>query len=608
MGLDWEEGVFRGLLRLSRLRRRAPPLESPGLVRLEAIQPRLAVLASVLAGVPLRLRPAEAWGGIDDTTLRLPASLALVPDPAGNLELYLLRTAIDAVRIRLGLHRDPPTGAGARSLDALRQARVAAAWLARELPGFTDRHAAACRFERDRRPAPVAALDVAVLAALTGGCPWDDVALARRCDIGAGGLGLAIWGDWLPAECVAPVTTTSDERQPNGGGTEVQAPPRDVVQQVALDLLADPDPPPQAPYDRTETADAYKGGSRDADGEDELQDHLDALRDCDLREVVRGGERAASLYRLDLRIDGAGGEVVDGPEAGIPYDEWDARKRTYRRGWCTVRSARPASGDPLWARACAKRHHRQIERLRRRIECQRMQLEPVGRQLDGEEVDLPAMIDEMAARQAGHGGDARLYARLARRRRELAVTVLIDVSLSTDAYVDGLRVLDVAREAVLMLGETAERLGDRLQILAFSSHTRTRCTVWEVRGWDEPWSIGAARLGGLEPIGYTRIGAALRHATAGLCRVAARRRLLLLISDGKATDYDRYEGRHGDADVRQALVEARRRGIHAHALAIDQCAREHLPAMFGAGHWHLMPRPSALPEVLASVYARLTAV
>lgn len=79
-------------------------------------------------------------------------------------------------------------------------------------------------------------------------------------------------------------------------------------------------------------------------------------------------------------------------------------------------------------------------------------------------------------------------------------------------------------------------------------------------------------MGALTPTGYTRIGPALRHATALLDREPAERKLLRLVTDGKPNDYDRYEGAHGVADVRQATREAAQGGICAHAIGIDPSA------------------------------------
>jgi len=86
-------------------------------------------------------------------------------------------------------------------------------------------------------------------------------------------------------------------------------------------------------------------------------------------------------------------------------------------------------------------------------------------------------------------------------------------------------------------------------------------------------------------------------------RAPARRRLLLLVSDGKPTDYDRYEGRYGVADVRQAVREAHQRSVHLFALAVDAEARFYLPQMFGKGNYALLPRPDALAGALARVVA-----
>ena len=149
-------------------------------------------------------------------------------------------------------------------------------------------------------------------------------------------------------------------------------------------------------------------------------------------------------------------------------------------------------------------------------------------------------------------------------------------------------------------------LGDRIQVLAFASHTHNQVRVWHIRDWTDPWSIGKSRLGRIDAQGYTRIGPALRHATAELRKVDATHRVLLLVSDGKPTDYDRYEGRYGMADVRQALAEARQDGMHIHALAIDAIARDALPTMLGPGAWSILPHPERLPEALTKVYGRLT--
>jgi nitric oxide reductase NorD protein len=296
---------------------------------------------------------------------------------------------------------------------------------------------------------------------------------------------------------------------------------------------------------------------------------------------------------------------LDPSERGIIYDEWDWRAQRYKVGWCTVYPTPTRAQDPAWTRAALARQRRTIEALRDKLLIHRSRLQEAPRQRQGDDVDLDALVEALALRRAGHE-DPRVYLQRQRRRRDVATTVLLDTSLSTDSWVQGRRVLDVAREAALALGEVAYSLGDRLQILAFASHTRNICRVWEVCGWSDPWMTARHKLGALKPQGYTRIGPALRHASSRLAKAPAQRRLLLLISDGKPTDYDRYEGRYGLADVRMALREARQAGVCVHALAVEATARASLPEAFGAGAWHVLPRPELLPQALTEAYGRLT--
>src|SRR5690606_23595425 len=111
-----------------------------------------------------------------------------------------------------------------------------------------------------------------------------------------------------------------------------------------------------------------------------------------------------------------------------------------------------------------------------------------------------------------------------------------------DGWVQDRRVRDVELETALVLADAMDGLGIELGIAAFSSHTRRDCRFHVIKGMREAWASAELRLASVEAGGYTRIGPALRHATAVLGRTSARRRLLLLVTDAKPNDYDRYEG------------------------------------------------------------------
>ncbi|WP_306108650.1 nitric oxide reductase activation protein NorD [Pseudomonas sp. ANT_J28] len=185
--------------------------------------------------------------------------------------------------------------------------------------------------------------------------------------------------------------------------------------------------------------------------------------------------------------------------------------------------------------------------------------------------------------------------------------LLIDVSGSTDSWLScHRRVIDVEREALLLVCLALESLGEPYSVLAFSGEGPQRVTIRTLKAFDERYSDEVGRrIAALEPERYTRAGAALRHASTLLMREAATHRLLLLLSDGKPNDVDQYEGRYGVEDLHQAVTEAKLQGIYPFCLTIDRQAANYLPAVFGARQYALLHRPELLPSVLLDWIRRL---
>ena len=665
--LDVEEGVFRLLWATGRRLRGGRSDESErdrtrAGARFETEVVRLAVLAQLLTGEAVRLRPAPGVGGLRGADLLLPTTLSIAPEPKRptapvlfpvrasipesdlvsdsepELDLdraaYCVQVVVLAGMRKLFRAERPPVASGFEgALDALRRTREAVDRMAMELPRFAELHervmtCVLANREHDvdlsRLDGREAELERARRAALRGERPWEERTVVERL-VGPRTArarrrspALPIWSEWIetPEEGgrLAPIGDSAAARAGEDEGedadpTEREAPAVGALRRVDLESRDEDSAPPIAPFERVETLDRYRGGKRDLDGADELDAHLEALEQADLGDLIRTNQPSHSFLKADLElgVDVADAEADGQRQAGIAYDEWDASRRRYRRGWCTVYRSLAPSGESAWAEQALQTHRDVVRRLRLRLETHRLGLQRTPRQTDGDEIDLDAALADHVERRAGHGGDLRLYVRSKKRRRDFATLVLLDVSMSTDSWVQGRRVLDVAREAALVLGEVADQLGDRVQILAFASETRNRCQVWKVFSEGEAWALGKRRLAGLEPRGYTRIGPALRHATALLAETSAERRLLLLISDGKPTDYDRYEGRYGIADIRTAIREAHAREIHTHGLAVDAVARDYLPALFGQGGFHILAKPDQLVESLTAVYGRLTA-
>lgn len=611
LDLDWEEGLFRAMRGLwRRLRPSADPAFDAGRAAvLEGWIDRLELLGRLIGPADLQVQLGGHPGGLRGHTLLLPPYIDLGPDPQVNGALYLVRGVLGARLAGLDLTRSGHAWPDAwATLDAVASVLPE---LFEELP----------RLEEVWREA--GALVLAARPEVTseaGRC--FEVALAELLSTGtlrahpqlqdaSSPPMVLLWGR-LMADGKSPAAAKEDaagEGTAAGQRPESEADTPQAVEDLvrinleekkALEL-------PTHVFEKVETAEAFSGTLRQLDGADDLDDQLEALEEVQLGHLVRGGPEAHAMLRAEvgLEVDVPDvGRVLPG-ETGLPYDEWDGRKGVWRRGWCTVYpTAVQAHPSTPWVNEALLRHRRLVDETERIMRVVRSRPRVKPRQLQGEEVDVDAWVNAWGDRQARGEGSRRLYRAKRPAEREVATLVLMDLSLSADSWVSGRRVLDVCREAVLVLGEVSERLGDPLAILGFASNTRNRVRVFDVKDWQEPWSLAKRRLEGLRPQGYTRIGPALRHAGVVLERTGAQRRQLLILTDGKPTDYDRYEGRYGLADVRRAMRDLREDGVLVHALAIDRKAQAGLSAMCGPGGWDLLPDPSKLPAAMGRLLAR----
>ena len=291
------------------------------------------------------------------------------------------------------------------------------------------------------------------------------------------------------------------------------------------------------------------------------------------------------------------------PEDGaFLYNEWDHRRRHYRKQWCTLREIDvPPLTDPFVARTRDK-YAGLLAQLRKTFEALRGEDKILKRQLDGDDIDFDALIEAHADMRRGRELSQRLFTKLRKLERDIAVVFMVDMSGSTKGWIN-----DAERESLVLLCEALEILGDRYAIYGFSGMTRKRCELYRVKRFDEPYSdIVRQRITGMEPRDYTRMGVVIRHMVKLFEAIDARTKLLITLSDGKPDDYDGYRGEYGIEDTRQALLEAKHAGICPFCITIDTEARDYLPHMYGAVNWALVDDVKKLPIKISDIYRRLT--
>lgn len=292
------------------------------------------------------------------------------------------------------------------------------------------------------------------------------------------------------------------------------------------------------------------------------------------------------------------------PPPAFYYDEWDHQRGHYRKSWCALRELDVELGDPVFVDQTLAKYAPDIRRLKRTFELMREEERLLRRQAEGDGIDFDAVVEGFADMR-GDGAELSplLFTKRRRHERDLAVMLMVDMSGSTKGWIN-----EAEREALVMLCEALEILGDRYAIYGFSGMTRRRCEIFRIKRFEEAYDRQVrGRIAGIEPQDFTRMGAAIRHLTMQLERVQARTKVLITLSDGKPDDYsDEYRGEYGIEDTRKALLEAKRIGIRPFCVTIDHEAREYLPHMYGAANWTVVDDPSLLPVRIAGIYQRLT--
>ena len=604
----------------------------------------------------------EAIPATDGHSIWLPASFKCAKTDEWATARFRTLALQQAMRAERGSAANLPAGAPSLECELylLLEARAADAALARRLPGMADALAALRREALALRP-PLAAfpaslrpieqlaravlapdVDTAFIVRLPSGLDGSPFALmaspaqaacqARTLAAGLGGGAASslsgrrlLWRDAWTGDLRAPRPARwAGGQSADGNDNNADSPsPRSARLSRRPEVRDNPededDAQPGAWMVQTaqpqEKAEDPMGLQRptDRDQTTASEDFADALSELPEARLVSAPGKPKEVLISDDPPETRTRRSVESQPGEAPdkrhYPEWDWRLGAYCEPGATVLLLPAPLGSQQWIDDTLAARRSMLHEIRRRFELLRAQKTRIRRQLDGADIDLQAYIESQADFRAGLPMAQRLYQTERRSRRDIAVMLLVDVSGSTDGWIaTDKRIIDVEREALLLVCLALDGMADPYSVLAFSGEGPQAVVVRSIKRFDERCdSAVAQRIAGLEPEHYTRAGAALRHASSLLMQQPATHRLLLLLSDGKPNDVDDYEGRYGVEDMRQAVIEAKLQGISPFCLTIDRQAANYLQAVFGPHHYALLPRPEMLPSVLLEWLRRLVA-
>ena len=360
-------------------------------------------------------------------------------------------------------------------------------------------------------------------------------------------------------------------------------------------------------------------------------DHADAQQSTS-EDAVDGSIREASVdlkqerdqlqRRIDMERSALTNYDVNTNVEGqrFRYDEWNYLQQSWLKAWCSVFEIRDDHGPQESATELIKRIQSLVPAVRKRFE----QVKPVGmrrvpRSIDGDELDLNALVEARADRHAGITPTERVYSRVEKKQRDVSACLLVDLSASTDdpivtdepehlpedsedpfddPYLHGAidfdpeqtetetprKIIDVLKESVLLLSTALENLGDLYSVYGFSGYGRECVELHIAKEFNESLNRPAIdAIAAMKPLRSTRMGPAIRHATHKLLATGSALKVLLVISDGfpQDCDYgpDRSSHEYGIQDTAKAIQEAHDKAVQVFCVTVDVSGHDYLRRM-----------------------------
>ena len=445
-----------------------------------------------------------------------------------------------------------------------------------------------------------------------------------------------------------PPDADGAEQPPPAGGSGV-----DDYEQMELPPFMTPvmeelvRPPSDAPVKReaegAEPQPDGEGQKKETEGEGEPPEDADkAMRTSEAQtgqgekdEVAQqtssSGEEDAPPGTAEGRSDDAEGGGSDSPDQSglgdVPqieqeaeeddlgeqvfhYDEWDHKIEDYRPAWCTLTEHRQTRTQEGFVAATFHEFGGIVTQIRRNFQLMRPEaLRKMRYQEDGDDLDTDGLVEYVVDRKARVSPTPRVYIKRDKRDRDVTTAFVVDMSSSTDRKIDGRkRIIDIEKEALLLMCEALEAIRDEYAIYGFSGSGREDCEFYVVKELGERYDDRVkGRIGGIYARQKTRMGPALRHATRRLAAADSNVKLMILLTDGKPYDSDTYQDNaYAQEDTKMALREARREKIHLFCVTVDREGADYLPHMYSDANFVVVDDVRTLPQKLPQLYRRLT--
>jgi len=325
----------------------------------------------------------------------------------------------------------------------------------------------------------------------------------------------------------------------------------------------------------------------------------------DLDEITIGKKMANLSSRVKMDLDFIPETVEIYPLGnGHLIDEWDYRKKEYLINYVCIKPQVTINVEPIELPIRLKKTVKKIQAELDLLELDRIKNDRLPY---GDEINLDTWIDYKGnLNKSTH--HQNFFTTYEKKSRDISVLLLADVSLSTEGGItQDVRIIDVIKDGIMVFSEALEKLNDRFAIYSFSSLQNKKVYFNIIKNFKDKYdNLIRGRIDAMQPYYYTRLGAAIRESSKILDKQSSTNKLLLIISDGKPNDEDRYDGRYGIEDTKKSIEEVKKKGITPFCITIDVEAKEYLSYLFGRNGFAIVRDGQKLPTVIPEVYLNLT--
>ncbi|MFK5938418.1 MAG: VWA domain-containing protein [Sulfurimonas sp.] len=325
----------------------------------------------------------------------------------------------------------------------------------------------------------------------------------------------------------------------------------------------------------------------------------------DLDEITIGKKQAnlSSRIKMDLDLQPDMTEIYP-LGSGHFIDEWDYRKDKYLINYVNIKPQVTLNVVPM---QLPQRLKKGVKKIQSELDLLALDRIKNDRLPYGDELNLDTWIEYL-----GHQNKSmhhqNFYTTYEKKTRDMATLILADVSLSTESGItQDIRIIDVIKDGLMVFAEALEKLNDKFAIYSFSSLQNKKVYFGIIKNFKDKYDdLIRGRIDAMRPYYYTRMGAAIRESAKILDKQQNANKLLLIISDGKPNDEDRYDGRYGIEDTKKAVEEVKKKGITTFCITVDVDAKEYLSYLFGRDGYAIVRDGQKLPKVIPEVYINLT--